>query len=107
MPHVIYEVNLDIDAGVEGDYRAWLRQHIAEILALPGFTGARQFDVREPQAADGRVLLCVQYTLVDEAALQDYLRDHAPRLRADGMARFGGRFVATRRVLQATWSPGL
>lgn len=99
-PSVIYEVNLDIDANIASEYRAWLREHVAEICALPGFTGAQPFDVLDPAAADGRVQLCVQYALTDAAALETYLRDHAPRLRADGMARFGGKFTATRRVLR-------
>ena len=36
----------------------------------------------------------------DQDALDEYLRDHAPRLRGDAMARFGGRFEAQRRVLR-------
>lgn len=96
---VVYEVNLDIDAAIRGDYLAWLRTHIAEICTLDGFTGAECFEVVDPAPAPGRASFCVQYRLVDAAALDAYLREHAPRLRADGMARFGGRFDATRRVL--------
>lgn len=97
---VIYEVNIEVDAAAHDDYRAWLRGHIAEILALPGFTGAKVFDVLEPPPSAGRVGLSVQYALRDREALDDYLRDHAPRLRADGVARFGDRFHATRRILR-------
>ena len=97
---VMYEVNLDLDASIAGDYRTWLEAHIREILALPGFIGARLAQVDEPAAPSGRVALCVQYTLRDAAALDDYLRDHAPRLRAEGQARFGGRFTAQRRVMR-------
>lgn len=97
---VVYEVNLDLDAAIEGEYRAWLDAHVREILAIDGFTGARVFAINEPAAGDGRVALCVQYALRDPAALDAYLREHAPRLRADGLARFGGRFTATRRVLR-------
>lgn len=99
---VIYEVNIEVDVAAHDDYRTWLGEHVAEILALPGFTGAKVFEVLDPPASAGRVGLCVQYALKDQAALDDYLRDHAPRLRADGMARFGGRFQATRRVLRTT-----
>lgn len=99
---VIYEVNIEVDGAVHDDYRRWLRDHVAEILALPGFKGAKVFEVLEPPPSAGRVGLCVQYTLQDRAALDDYLRDHAPRLRADGVARFGDRFQASRRVLRAT-----
>lgn len=97
---VIYEVNIEVDGAAHDDYRAWLHDHIAEILALPGFTGAKVFEVLEPPPSAGRVGLCVQYALKSREALDDYLRDHAPRLRADGAARFGGRFQATRRVLR-------
>jgi hypothetical protein len=97
---VLYEVNIDLDAGIEAAYRAWLRGHVAEILALPGFVDARVFDVVEP-AGGGRIGICMQYRLQDEAALQAYLERHAPRLRAEGVARFGDRFAATRRVLRA------
>ena len=96
---VVYEVNLDLEAAIGADYLAWLRPHVDEICALPGFTGARLFEVVDPPPPPGRAHLCVQDRLVDAAALEAYLRDHAPRLRADGLARFGGRFTANRRVL--------
>lgn len=97
---IVYEVNVDLDAAIGRDYRAWLDAHVREILALPGFTAARILEVVEPQPDSGRVVLCVQYALRDAAALDAYLRDHAPRLRGDGVARFGERFRATRRVLR-------
>ena len=75
---------------IEAAYRDWLGGHVAELLALPGFLEARGFDVLEPAAAPGRFALCVHYGLRDEAALQDYLDHHAARMRADGLARFGG-----------------
>lgn len=97
---VVYEVNLDVDAGIEADYRAWLRAHAAQMLELPGFVDARVFDVLDPSPAPGRVALCVCYRLRDAAALQDYLEHHAAGMRGDGMARFGDRFTATRRILR-------
>ena len=101
MSEVVYEVNIDLDAGIEAEYRAWLPGHVDELLALPGFIGAQVFDVVDPAAA-GRIGICMHYRLRDEAALRDYFAQHAPRLRADGVARFGGKFVATRRVLRAS-----
>ena len=98
---VVYEVNLAVEAGVLAAYRAWLADHVAEIVALPGFTGAATWDVVDPAPPAGVAHLCVQYALRDAAALEDYLRDHAPRLRADGIARFGERVRATRRVLNS------
>lgn len=99
---VIYEVNIEVDRDIADTYRLWLWDHIAEILALPGFTGAKVFDVLEPPPSAGRIGLCTQYALKNHEALESYLRDHAPRLRADGTARFGERFSAQRRVLRAS-----
>lgn len=95
---IIYEVDLEIDAAVAAEYRDWLAAHIGEILALPGFTGARLYTRLDPPPAAGRVSIVVRYELVDAAALDRYIAEHAPRLREEGIARFGGRFVATRRV---------
>jgi len=55
---------------------------------------------RERAPAEGELVLCTQYRLRDAASLADYLREHAPRLRADGVARFGDAFRAERRVLE-------
>lgn len=97
---VIYEVNLDLDAEIRDDYVAWLLPHMREISALPGFVDARLLEVEDPAAGTGRVSLSVHYALSDANALATYLREHAPRLRADGEARFGGRFRASRRILR-------
>jgi len=102
---VIYEVNLAIDAAIAGEYRSWLDGHVEEILALPGFVDARILEVLEPRPAADEVVLCVQYTLRDRAALDAYLREHAARMRSDAIAHFGQRFRAQRRVLGIDRSP--
>ncbi len=101
MATVGYEVTLHVDAAIADDYLAWLHGHVAQMLALPGFTGARAWRVLEPPPAEGEVCFCCLYELRDAAALEAYLGEHAPRMRADGIARFGGRFRASRRVLAA------
>lgn len=97
---VVYEVDIEINAAIADGYRAWLQTHVRAMLALPGFTGAEVFEVADPAPAAGRLALCVQYRLRDQAALDAYLRDHAARMRADGAARFGDRFRASRRILR-------
>ena len=99
-PGLVYEVNLEVEDAIAADYRDWLRGHIAGILALPGFLGASLSEVMDPAPPEGFAGLCVQYRLESEAAYAAYLHDHAPRMRADGEARFGGRFRARRRVLR-------
>lgn len=97
---ITYEVTLFVQRRIETGFRAWLDAHVREIIALPGFTGAQVFECVEPAAAADEFVVCTQYRLVDAAALHDYLRDHAPRMRADGLARFPDAFRAERRVLE-------
>jgi hypothetical protein len=97
---VVYEVNLSVDAAIADAYRAWLHGHVRELLALPGFVDAGVYEVSDPAPSAGMLSLCVQYRLRDAAALDHYLREHAPRMRAEGVARFGDRFRASRRVLE-------
>lgn len=100
---IVYEVNLSVERAIADAYRAWLYEHLAQMLALPGFVSAECFAVDADDAAHSR--FCVQYRLTDAAALDRYLSQDAPRLRADALARFGGRFSATRRVLRPLAAP--
>ncbi len=94
---VLYEVNLDADAAIEGPFDTWLRDHIADVLQFDGFLSAEILG--DDTATDGRIRRIVQYRLRNQAALDAYLRDHAPRMRAQGVEKFGERYTAERRVL--------
>jgi hypothetical protein len=94
---VIYEVNLNVDRDIEGEFGRWLSLHVEQMLALPGFVGADiASEEREPGQTAG---WSVRYRLLSRQALDAYFRDHAERMRADGIDRFGQRFSASRRIL--------
>ena len=94
---VTYEVELEADAAIEKNFDTWLRDHVADVLQFDGFLSA------EILAADAdspaRVRRMVRYRLRDRAALDDYLRDHAARMDAQGVERFGGRISTEQRTL--------
>ena len=94
---IVYEVRIVVQAEIAQAYREWLDVHVREVLAIPGFQGAQ---LLAEDADDGQRVWTVRYHLDSREALECYLREHAPRLRADGIARFGERFQATRRVLE-------
>jgi len=98
---IVYEVNLEVQRVVYDAFRSWLTEHIRTIIALPGFAGAELFECAEAAVADAQIRLCVQYRLVDHSALERYLREDAPRLRAEGERRFGGKFSGRRRMLRS------
>ncbi len=98
--HIVYEVNLSVDAELAQRYEQWLQQHIEQMLALPGFISATSYRMIEPIDTD-KVGWTVQYVLASKASLDQYLQQHAPKMRADGVKHFGDRFTATRRIYQA------
>jgi len=95
---VLYEVNLDADAGIEGPFDTWLRDHVADVLQFDGFLSAEILD-DDAEAPAGRVRRTVLYRLRNQAALDAYLQDQAPRMRQQGVEKFGDRYSARRRVL--------
>ena len=95
---VLYEVNVVVDREILGAWRAWLTAHVDEIIALPGFLGATIVAWEEADVPEDSMGATITYRVRDRASLDAYLADHAPRLRADGEDRFGGRFRAWRRI---------
>ena len=94
---LVYEVTLDIRADAAVEFDAWLKDHVRAMLALPGFHDAR---ILKPDAAEpGTERRVVQYTLGSRTELDQYLAEHAPRMREDGVKRFGDKMKASRRVL--------
>ena len=85
---IAYTVRCDFsDAAVATEWRQWLiDEHLAELLDA----GAVQaevvtLDVPSPGAA---VTMESRYRFADRAGMDRYLREHAPRLREEGLARF-------------------
>ncbi|MCY7353901.1 MAG: DUF4286 family protein [Lysobacter sp.] len=102
--YVIYEVAIEADAIIADDYRTWLDTHVRAMLVLPGFVGARVYEAVDPPPTAGTHSFCVQYRLQDQTSLDRYMDIDAPRMRAEGIERFGQQIRTSRRVLQETHS---
>jgi antibiotic biosynthesis monooxygenase (ABM) superfamily enzyme len=97
---IVYAVELEMETALRAEYLAWLRTHVADMLALPGFLGAEILARSEPAPPAGRRVVCVHYRLRDRAAWQGYLEHHATHMRAAGIERFGDRVHASRRLFE-------
>lgn len=98
---IVYEVNINVDTEIAEHYRAWLGDHVRELLTLPGFLSAEVF-VGEPEGeAQVRAAqdLVVAYRLANHQALVTYLSEQAPAMRAKADEHFAGRYRIHRRVL--------
>lgn len=95
---VIYEVTLTIDAAIAGEFDEWLGGHVLEMVHLPGFLDADIEHADPPD--DGHAVRVARYRVESRLALERYYAEHAERMRAAGIDRFGRRFSATRRILE-------
>ena len=88
MPTILYTVRATCpDVQTRGRYLAWLSpNHIMEVIK-GGAAGARIIlPDRETDAAPA--IVETQYTSPSRKAFDDYVRLHAPALRADGLKHF-------------------
>lgn len=102
---VEYEVGIELDEALAATYLPWLEAHVEQMLALPGFVDAGVWRIDQPAPPAGRVALCVRYRLESGAALDRYLAEFAPAMRADGLARFGTQLSFSRRILRSLPRP--
>ncbi len=88
MPSILYTVRTTCPSiQVRGRYLAWLSpNHVIEVMK-GGATGAR---IILPDRADDTAPASVEahYTFPSRKAFDDYVRLHAPALRADGLKHF-------------------
>jgi hypothetical protein len=92
---LLYEVTLQVDPSLVGAVEEHMRrEHIPEVFASGCFRRIR-FDRASPDR------FRTSYEAPTESDLQRYLRDYAPRLRAD----FQERFPDGVTVLRETWTP--
>lgn len=83
------------DDRVRDDYVAWLTGgHLAAVL-VGGATSAQVVSIAEPVAP---ITVEVRYMFPAKDALDRYLREFAPALRAEGLARFGSLVTFRRSV---------
>ncbi|HEX7631673.1 MAG TPA: DUF4286 family protein [Lacunisphaera sp.] len=90
MPAILYTVRAACkDVQQRGRYLAWLSpNHILEVMK-GGATGARiVLPVPDDRSGQTRAVVETQYTFPSRKAFDDYVRLHAPALRADGLKHF-------------------
>lgn len=94
---IVYEVTATIAPELAEAWLAWIRdEHAAQVLATGCFTSAA---VERESATRIRV----RYTAPDRDAVERYLRDHAPRLREEGLRRFPSGVSYARSTWEQLW----
>ena len=95
---VIYSVMVHVNNDIVSEWLSMmLKEHIPEVMATGCFETYEMRREIEPQL-EGRTTFEIRYISPSLETYQRYQDHHAPRLQAAHSSRYGGRFVATRRV---------
>lgn len=97
---VIYEVNLLVKGSIFIEYRAWLKEHMVEMVNFPGFISAELSDEISEESESRK--MTARYELDSMESLDNYLTNHSQAMRQDGINRFGDNFSATRRIFEVS-----
>ena len=99
---IVYEVLVDVDEDIVGEFREWLTKHAQDVIALDDCRWQDTCEVFEREGdVEGKKLLTVLYRLQDREGMQQYLDVHAPRLRGDLPAHFAGKLSISRNIMRS------
>ena len=97
---ILYNVTIKPNAEIATEWLQWMREeHLPELLQTGLFTEARLCRLEDAETADGDTF-ATQYLCASRADYDSYIANWAPQMRTKIEARFGGRFVAFRSVLE-------
>ena len=96
---IIYNVTINIEDDAHDAWLKWMKEtHIPEVVGTGCFSSGSMFRLLvEEQSGTS---YSVQYRAPNKMAVDRYLKEFAPALRADAEKHFGGKFVAFRTLLE-------
>jgi hypothetical protein len=97
---VLYNVTLKIQNEVVAQWVEWMKcEHMPDLLQTGLFTGCRLFRLMEQDDTDGATY-AAQYYCNSINEYHDYINRFAQEMRERGHAKFGGKFVAFRTIME-------
>jgi len=98
---IIYNVTVNIEDHVHSDWIAWMKEtHIPEVMKTGYFLDNRIAKVITTQEDETGHTYAIQYTCNSIKELDEYQEKCAPKLQEDHNARYQGKFVAFRTLLE-------
>ena len=96
---ILYSVTVNIDHDVHDEWLEWMKgAHIPEVMETGLFIESRICRIHAEE--DGGKTYSFQYLAKTMNDYDIYLAEHAPRLQEFHMAKYSGKFVAFRTLLE-------
>ena len=95
----IYNVTLSVDKNVHDQWFEWMQNvHMPDVMKTGCFIDCRMLKVLNVD--DEGVTYSAQYTFLEMSDIEEYQKNHAPRLQKDALDKFKDKFVAFRTLLE-------
>jgi hypothetical protein len=97
---ILYNVTVSIDTTVADEWLQWMKEvHIPEVMNTGYFLGNQICRVMADEDSGG-MTYAVQYTCRSVEDLQEYQRDHSPKLQQKVNDRYAGKYASFRTMLE-------
>ncbi|RYD57361.1 MAG: DUF4286 family protein [Sphingobacteriales bacterium] len=97
---IIYNVTIKVDHSITEEWLHWMKtEHIPDLMKTGLFIDHRLCRLLEQDEADGRTYT-VQYFCDSLEHYQNYINEHAQKMRDKGVKKFGSKFIAFRTVME-------
>lgn len=110
---LIYEVNLKVSNVVINEYYLWLKEHLKDMLEIPGFQSANVFEADTASTYLGNTAnenskdhsnITVQFTVDTKDNLDKYFTVWSKKMRKDTHDKFGKYLSINRRILKVKYN---
>lgn len=96
---IIYNVTVNIEDSIQDEWVEWMKNvHIPDVMKTGFFTESRFCRVLADE--DTGTTYSIQYTCIDMPTLEEYYREHAPRLQEEHAKKYKDKFIAFRTLLE-------
>jgi len=97
---IIYNVTINIEEEVHEEWLSWMkRDHIPAVMNTGLFLENRICKVITTDPEETGHTYAIQYSCTNMNDLEEYQKDHGPKLQQEHTDKYAGKFVAFRTLL--------
>lgn len=96
---ITYNVTVKVDNQILDEWLIWIRGHMPQVVGTGCFESYNFFELLEPKIDEHRTFIA-QYLAKTEEDYQRYINDFAPKMREEGIEKFGEKMAAFRSILK-------
>jgi len=98
---IVYSVKINIRKIVEEEWLIWMKNvHIKEVMSTNYFSDWKIYKIIIPESLDNESSYIIEYLTDSLEKYEAYVKNESRRLQEDHKIFFGGKFTASRSVME-------